>query len=270
LSGQVAVVAVYRSFEIPPSSAALASLEREVSSILEPLGLEVVWRSIDSPERTVVSQRLIVANFTGRCDARGLPTTNFRSGQLGRTHITDGKILPFVDVHCDHIRGYVRAPLMASDAQEREEMLGRAMGRVFAHELYHVLGQTSHHGSGTVDHQAYTVHELVEPTLSASGDCRLLEVQGATPGSRASRRRGKLKFAEKLCNVCHGSSGEGTKRAPPLRSPGRTVDAALLAVRLGIDGPTMCRNADRLKLDHPLLGKQDIDDLVRYLNAPPF
>jgi hypothetical protein len=32
----------------------------------------------------------------------------------------------------------------------------------------------------------------------------------------------------------------------------------------------MCHRADQLKLVPPTLGKADIDDLVRFLNAPPF
>jgi hypothetical protein len=267
--GQVAGIAVYTSFQNPPSSVALTSFERELDSIVSPIGLDIIWRSVDSTDRVVANRHLIVTKFTGLCDAHGLPIGAFRHGTLGRTHMTDGKILPFVDIDCDHIRGFVRSSLMPLSAAERNEVMGRAMARVFAHELYHVLGQTSHHGSAPVDRSTYTATDLTEPKLPSSDKCRLLEVQDQTPPARASRRRGKIKFFEKLCSICHGPSGEGTKKAPPIRTA-KPVDAALLAVRLGIDGGAMCRSADKLKLEHPVLGKQDIDDLVRYLNAPPF
>jgi hypothetical protein len=164
---------------------------------------------------------------------------------------------------------------MQTPPAERDEMLGRAMGRVFAHELYHVLGRTRHHGAGSVDRSNYTVRELTDETLHTDGDCQILHIEpssslapaGAPPRRTGSRRRGALKFAEKLCNSCHGPKGEGTRSAPPLRSPDRQVDSAMLAIRLGIDGPAMCRRADRLKIATPTLGKQDIDDLVRFLNA---
>jgi cytochrome c553 len=270
LSGQFAGVAVYTDFKQPPSSDVVASFEHEVDAIAAPIGLSMVWRPIDTTDRVVVGQRLVVAKFIGRCDSRGLPAPAFRSGQLGQTHTTDGLVLPFIDIDCDHIRGFVRTPLMHAPPAEREQMLGRAVGRVFAHELYHVLGQTIHHGSGAVDRSTYSVNELTAPALGSNDDCRMLQVEAATAAAPGSRRRGKLKFAQKLCNVCHGPSGEGTKRAPPLRSPSRMVDTTLLAVRLGIDGGAMCRRADQLKLTHPLLVNQDLEDLVRFLNAPPF
>jgi hypothetical protein len=279
MSGQVAGIAVYTDFQKPPSPIVVASFEREVSSIVSPLGLEVVWRPLDAAERVEVSRRLVVATFQGLCDARGLPAPLFRDGSLGWTHITQGEVLPFLDVDCNRIRGFVRNPLMLYPPLERDEMLGRAMGRVFAHELYHVLGRTSHHGAGSVDRSNYTVRELTDRKLHDDADCQLLYIEPSTPATPSpqaatqrvgSRRRGAAKFAQKLCNVCHGSSGEGTRRAPALRTANKPVDAAMLAIRLGIDGPAMCHRADQLKLVPPTLGKADIDDLVRFLNAPPF
>ncbi len=39
-------------------------------------------------------------------------------------------------------------------------MYGRAVGRVLAHELYHIFANTQHHGSG-VGKAAYTVDNLL-------------------------------------------------------------------------------------------------------------
>jgi hypothetical protein len=278
LPSQVAGIAVYTSFQGVPSPVVVASLQREVDSIVTPIGLDVVWKSVDAQDRVEISRHLVVATFTGLCDARGLPAPAFRDGGLGRTHVTEGKVLPYMDIDCNRIRGFIRTPLMNTAPLERDEILGRAMGRVFAHELYHVLGQTKHHGAGSVDRSNYTVRELTERTLLADTDCRILHVENTrtgtpvanTPPARTgSRRRGARKFADKLCNVCHGPAGQGSRRAPALRTPDRDVDAAMLAIRLGIDGPAMCRQADQLKMPAPTLGKQDIDDLVRFLNTPP-
>jgi hypothetical protein len=256
----------------------IASLQREVDSIVTPIGLDLVWKSVDAQNRVEISRHLVVATFTGLCDARGLPAPAFHDGGLGRTHVTEGKVLPYMDIDCSRIRGFIRTPLMQIEPLGRDEMLGRAIGRVFAHELYHVLGQTRHHGAGSVDRSNYTVRELTDRTLRTDADCRILHIENTltaatgtstSPARTGSRRRGALKFADKLCNACHGPAGQGSRRAPALRTPDRDVDAAMLAIRLGIDGPAMCRQADQLKMQPPTLGKQDIDDLVRFLNAPP-
>jgi mono/diheme cytochrome c family protein len=277
LPSQVAGIAVYSNFEHPPSPAVIAALHQEIDSIVTPIGLNVVWKSLDSPDRVETTRRLVVTTFQGVCDAGGLPAASFHEGSLGRTHISEGQVLPYMDVDCTRIRGFIRTPLMQIGAAERDAMLGRAMGRVFAHELYHVLGQTKHHGAGIVDRSNYTVRELTSPALRVDENCRILQLTKSTSeataspsGRTGSRRRGKLKFAEKLCNVCHGPTGQGSKRAPSLRTADRQVDAAMLAIRLGVDGPAMCRQADHMNLTPPSLGKRDIDDLVRYLNAPPF
>jgi hypothetical protein len=237
----------------------------------------LVWKSIEGQDRVEVSRRLVVATFQGLCDTRGLPAATFHDGSLGRTHMTDGNVLPYMDVDCDRIRGFLRTLLMLTAPLERYQTLGRAMGRVFAHELYHVLGQTKHHGAGSGDKSNYTVRELTDRRLRAVSDCRILRIENSQPGAAnalppttGSGHRGALKFAEKLCHVCHGPAGQGSRRAPALRTPDRPVGAAVLAMRLGIDGPAICRQADQLKMPPPTLGQQDIDDLGRFLNAPAF
>ena len=70
-------------------------------------------------------------------------------------------ILPFSDVDCDRIRIFVQRDLLLLKAEEREEAFGRAVGRVLAHELYHIFAHTAHHGSDGVGKAAYTVQELL-------------------------------------------------------------------------------------------------------------
>ncbi len=44
---------------------------------------------------------------------------------------------------------------------EREGAYGRALGRVLAHELYHIFGNTTHHASEGVAKESYTVQDLL-------------------------------------------------------------------------------------------------------------
>jgi hypothetical protein len=231
----------------------------------------VAWKSLSAERGVEVDRRLAVAKFMGACDTLGLPLPAFHDGSLGRTHVSGGQVLPFMDIDCNRIRGFVRKPLMQTDPHERDEMLGRALGRVFAHELYHILARTTHHSGGVVAHSTYSVAELTDRRLRTD-ECQILHLEDTnTPRpTRASLRRGKAAFVGKLCSTCHGSTGQGTRRAPPLRSTGEPVDPALLAIRLGVDGPAMCHRAEQMKIAPPTLAARDIGDLVRYLNAPAF
>jgi hypothetical protein len=44
---------------------------------------------------------------------------------------------------------------------DREEAFGRAVGRVVAHELYHIFANTQKHGSVGVAKESYTVQDLM-------------------------------------------------------------------------------------------------------------
>ena len=82
-------------------------------------------------------------------------------GALGWTHLSDGVILPFSDIDCDGIRRFVQSGLLRVDTRNQEETYGRAVGRVLAHELYHVFANTPHHGTQGVAKAAYTARELL-------------------------------------------------------------------------------------------------------------
>ena len=276
MPGQIAAIAVYTQFQHPPSTIVETALKQETESILEQVGLELEWRSLAGIHGNEVSEQLAVVTFKGFCESRGLPPAPFRSGGLGWTHITDGEILPFMDVDCDHIRGFIRAPLSQLGPVERDKALGRAVGRVMAHELVHILGRKSHHGSRAVDRPSYTVQELMTDHLTDGPECRVLEpadkrrrpVREATfTESTASAKRGQAKFVEKRCSTCHGARGEGTKRGPALRQPGRLTDVVELTTKLAIDGDAMCRRAEHLKMPTPSLNHGDVEDLLHFLNG---
>jgi hypothetical protein len=75
----------------------------------------------------------------------------------------NGKVLPFADLACDKLRGVVEAS--TSDQSRGNVLLGRAMGRVLAHELYHITADTSEHGREGVAQAALTLNELTSGSL---------------------------------------------------------------------------------------------------------
>ncbi len=93
-------------------------------------------------------RRVLAVTFHGSCTAAP-PAQPWETGtgaiDLAKTVVQDGVILPYSEVNCDRVRDF----LDTADSTEtgRESRLGRAMGRVLAHELYHVLLQTREHSS---------------------------------------------------------------------------------------------------------------------------
>lgn len=157
----VASIALYTQFQQDPPKAVMESLQDELESLMSPLGLHFEWRNLNASRGHEVAVELAVVTFKGRCDITGLQLRGASSGALGWTHVSDGVILPFSDVDCDRIRGFVQKELLALHPEDREEVYGRALGRVVAHELYHIFANTARHGSCGVGKAAYTVQELV-------------------------------------------------------------------------------------------------------------
>jgi hypothetical protein len=102
----------------------------------------------------------VVLTFHGHCDAQPQMLIPPQSAGLGWTHLSDGEILPFAEVDCDRMRALMQNNLFRLAAAGRAAAFGRAMARVTAHELYHVLARTMRHGSG-ISKPAYSAQELL-------------------------------------------------------------------------------------------------------------
>lgn len=156
----VAPIAIYTQFEQEPSADVREAFQSELDAIMHPLGLRFEWRSLDGADHGAITE-LVVVEFKGHCDADRLLPVEIVTGALGWTHISEGVILPFSAVDCDAVRGFLQRDLLAGPATHRNQVYGRALGRVLAHEIYHVLSGTGHHGSCGVAKSGFTVMDLV-------------------------------------------------------------------------------------------------------------
>jgi len=154
-------ITVYTQFEHASSEVLVQVMREELEAIMRPLGLEFTWRDLQSSSGNEVSVELVVVSFKGTCRMSGSLLSNGETGALGWTHISDGAILPFSDVDCDKIRRFISSQVRALDSGKQEIVYGRAIGRVLAHELYHVFTNTTRHASWGVAKAFYTAHDLV-------------------------------------------------------------------------------------------------------------
>lgn len=164
---------LYSSFHSAPPAAVQEALEEEVATIMEPTGFRFAWRSLLASDGAEVSGDLAVVNFKGHCDLTGLSARASAAGALGWTHVSDGVVLPFSDIDCDGIRDFLGRSLMAYRPAEREALFGRALGRVLAHELYHIFAATTRHGDEGVAKPMYSVQDLL------NGDFRFEDREAA-------------------------------------------------------------------------------------------
>jgi hypothetical protein len=165
----LAPIALYTQFVQVPSAAVFDAMQREVESIMSPMDLRFRWKNLADATGREASAELAVADFPGRCDVKGLVARDLNPGPLGWTHISDGVILPFATIDCSAVRSFIQRELLDVNAESREEVFGRALGRVLAHELYHIFANTTRHGSDGVAREFYSVRDLISPTFQFEG-----------------------------------------------------------------------------------------------------
>jgi hypothetical protein len=164
---RLAPITLYAHFlQQDPPPAVLEAMQDELAEIMAPAGVELEWRSVSTAKSAEVSVELAVVTFRGECEATDaeFPIMPI-PGALGWTHISDGAILPFSEIDCDGIRRFLHLDLVRLRQQERDAAYGRAVGRVLAHELYHIFANTQAHGSEGIAKRSYTARELISPAL---------------------------------------------------------------------------------------------------------
>jgi hypothetical protein len=125
-----------RGLELQSAAAMRAELQR----LLLPAGIEIVWKNSADHKAGENFEMLAVGLFDGSCSGAEPAVDALTS--LGDTSISNGHILPFFHVDCARV---IR--LLGSHAEPAA--VGRALARVIAHELYHIVAQTTdHHDTG--------------------------------------------------------------------------------------------------------------------------
>ncbi len=272
VGGSGAPLRIYTEFRSTPTQAVETSMESEMAALVSPIGLDVEWRSLAAPRYGESSSALVVVTFTGTCEAVRLQPHRAVGGALAWTHISDGVILPFVDIDCDRLHDLLQAKLLQSDARKRDQLLGRALARVLGHELYHVFAETRHHEKGGVAQPAFTDSELLSDdfnfgekefrTLSTSKLRALLRFRKP---SSDKPRNGQEAYTANGCNSCHGDHGQGTHWAPALR--GKSLDPKLLTVRFEKKREDMYRRARNMKLDWRFPSDEEIAGIMAALET---
>ena len=271
----VAPVALFAQFEHDPSPAVFDAIRREVAEIMSPVGFPFEWKARDNARGDETVAQLAVVTFKGSCSAADLGFDRNSSGPLGITHIGDGVVLPFADIDCDRIRDFLRKELIGTRATDRDRTLGRAVGRVVAHELFHVFVGAKYHMSTGLAKPAFTEQELMADRFEfAAGEFRILRASLKPARTLMSRLRrapsplsGRSIFQENGCASCHGTLGEGTRLAPGLRATSRSLDPKTLAAELAKQEMDMYTRAKHPRLEALALDDDEVADLVSFLNG---
>jgi hypothetical protein len=111
---------------------------------------------------------LVLVRFKGRCVLEPQPMLYDERGPFAFTYSTEGEVLPFTEVACDHVTASVQSAISGDDFSRLDYLMGRALGRVVAHELVHILTRSGNHAREGVQQTALSGRELIGAPLKLS------------------------------------------------------------------------------------------------------
>lgn len=162
-----AEVTVILDFKGPVSARATGEMQREAGAILRGTGVSLSFRSRAEAAQSDFSD-LVVMTFRGNC-AGDPPAPRYdESGPYAVTWTTDGRVLPFGEVDCNRVIRSARSAMWGGDLARADQFYGRALGRVMAHEIVHMLTKSGDHGKSGVQREALSPRELTAATLTLS------------------------------------------------------------------------------------------------------
>jgi len=156
-------VGVFLDFDSAPSRAAIEVMKHEVDHLLRPSGVSLNWRMAAENRGDESFASLVLLKFQGKCraDSWTAAAAPARVRTLGATKVVDGRVQPFSEVRCDAVKQALSYLRPGANGLERQRALGLAMGRVVAHELYHVLANATAHAAGGIAQAVESLDDLV-------------------------------------------------------------------------------------------------------------
>ena len=154
-------------FQGPHSDRSVEEMKRELEGIMKESKLTLDWRSREEAMRAAF-ENLVVVRFKGKCVLEPVPYLMDERGPLAYTYSTDGAIQPFGEIACDRVANAIRPAMSGGDFAKADLLMGRALGRVVAHELVHMLSKSGAHGREGVARTSLSGASLIAPDLRLS------------------------------------------------------------------------------------------------------
>jgi hypothetical protein len=143
------------------SSRPIEYMKHELAPLMATAGFHLAWRDSD---RTESNGALAVMQLRGTC---GMPAGKFaidpgEPKELASAAVSEDAVLPFITVNCTGLTRLLAPALMQELGARRDYLDGRALARVRAHELYHVLANTREHARDGIGKPVFSAADLLD------------------------------------------------------------------------------------------------------------
>ncbi len=165
IPAQALDLTVLLDIEQKHSQRALDEMRRELSKVFKPTNLNIAVRLRQETKPEETFNDVVLVKLKGTCKMQNLAPLMDERGPFAFTHTVDGKILPFSEVACDHIARSIGQAMLGDEMRDRDRLFGRALARVVAHEIVHMVGKCSDHSHAGVFRHALSGRQLLAEKL---------------------------------------------------------------------------------------------------------
>ena len=148
---------------------AVVAARQELQRLLASTDITLIWKDLEARKSGEAFDQVAVVVFDGPCsenDPALLPRRPMDSEvSLADSSVSNGAVLPFFRVDCGYLAQMLAPSLRPLSPKAQDEMFGRALGRIMAHELYHIVGETTSHQSRGVAKASFSLQDLLRDTL---------------------------------------------------------------------------------------------------------
>jgi hypothetical protein len=158
------VMTIVLDFRGPHSAKSLDAMKQEFESVMKPWGMRFDWRS-RAEAQGASFDNLAVVRFKGKCILEPVGYLYDERGPLAFTYSTSGDVQPYSEVSCDKVAASVRSAMSGGDYARADLLMGRALGRVVAHEMMHMLAKSGAHAHTGAGRASLSGKSLISPDL---------------------------------------------------------------------------------------------------------
>lgn len=156
------VVELYLKSHGATSPVVLKEMKTDLASLLGSAGLQVGWWSAQD-QLSGVDGDLITIDVQGTCDPWN-PVLNPAPQNhlaLASTAVSDGRVLPFSQLDCGAVDEFLGRSIENMPGSQRTQVYSRALARLLAHEVYHVMTQSTEHRESGIAKAQVTPKDLL-------------------------------------------------------------------------------------------------------------
>jgi hypothetical protein len=130
---------------------------QEMQRLLAPARIELAWNT----DRDV--SQAVIGSFEGSCSLETVPSGlagEKLSTALADTSVSSNRVLPYFRIDCNRLLRALAPTLRPLSMPLRRAVFGRALGRVMAHEVFHILSQRKDHDERGAAKAAFSLNDL--------------------------------------------------------------------------------------------------------------